>query len=987
MLQHHPRRPLPDLSRVPLVCHGSILSRNGACKKLGEVQEYPQRRSKMSNHEALEGLAQLRNENANPQTQLNAIKNSLSWKSTILVRWIVGVVLKVIHWIGQLVLKLIGPHLDKYPNFTYKVIDFLAKFPHSHAVLSRALAKTRGMDHNALFQPGSYVVKEPGSRSVRFVWDKSPQESRASDRTIYVHVGHTLSWQGNTGIQRVTRRLSAAFMEIGEQVVFVKWDSVDQQCIPITSDEREHLAKWNGPSVFEGERHQRTGQSPIQGNSSVASGRNWLIVPEVPYMMGKESPTVLDLTRWARGTGTQTAFIFYDAIPLRLDLGESLRIIHSDYMENLLEADEVWAISDWARDDLFSYWLSHLCAPAESLPLLTTRKLAHDSHVRNESVIDSPQKNSILSVGSIEPRKNQLALVNAFCRFSEKQTNGNWTLDLVGRLNPQISNKFRRLISSKPNVKYHGPVSDEKLAKLYASCKFTVFPSLEEGFGLPIVESLFYGKPCITANFGVMADVAKSGGCVTINVRDETALENAISSLANDPSRIALLSSEASSIPQFTWRDYALSAVSRFNQASSTGRSIGLVYFFLDSTIRSKQNTGIQRVSRQTAVSLIASGCKLIPVTWDNTNNCLTAVSTKDLEFVSQWNGPTIEGWHSWVDPSHAPANSWFFETEVPTEHPMGFHLSLLNFAKSNSLRTALIFHDAIPSTLPDLYPSETTAQHREYMRQLLHYDLVFPISTHSANDLGDFLSSKSATHREIERIVKPIVLAGEFSDGQRSTYHTFRDGIAGHMLMVSSLEPGKNHKTLLAAFEIARKKLGGQLRLVLVGHSAYPDIVEHVERYVALYPEVSWDRNTDNSQLGILYSESDFTVYPSIAEGFGLPILESLWNGKPCICANVGSMNEIAQDGGCVTVDILDPEALATAIVQLATDTQLRSRLVHEAVNRKFKTWLEYGDEIIDQLCIDRRDRRQQNTEFDPNYLRTRLSDLNISAPLSTTL
>ena len=168
----------------------------------------------VSNHEALEGLAQLRNENANLQAQLNAIKNSLSWKFTLPVRWIVGVVLKVIHWIGQLVLKLIGPHLDKYPNFTYKVIDFLRKFPHFHAVLSRALAKTRGMDHNALSQPGSYVVKEPGSGSVRFVWDKSPQESRASDRTIYVHVGHTISSQGNTGIQRVTRRLAAAFMEV-----------------------------------------------------------------------------------------------------------------------------------------------------------------------------------------------------------------------------------------------------------------------------------------------------------------------------------------------------------------------------------------------------------------------------------------------------------------------------------------------------------------------------------------------------------------------------------------------------------------------------------------------------------------------------------------------------------------------------------------------------------------------------------------------------
>jgi glycosyltransferase involved in cell wall biosynthesis len=54
-------------------------------------------------------------------------------------------------------------------------------------------------------------------------------------------------------------------------------------------------------------------------------------------------------------------------------------------------------------------------------------------------------------------------------------------------------------------------------------------------------------------------------------------------------------------------------------------------------------------------------------------------------------------------------------------------------------------------------------------------------------------------------------------------------------------------------------------------------------------------------SQFSDFYRDCDFTVYPSLVKGFGLPIVESLWNCRPCICANFGEMAEIAKEGVCL--------------------------------------------------------------------------------------
>jgi len=167
-------------------------------------------------------------------------------------------------------------------------------------------------------------------------------------------------------------------------------------------------------------------------------------------------------------------------------------------------------------------------------------------------------------------------------------------------------------------------------------------------------------------------------------------------------------------------------------------------------------------------------------------------------------------------------------------------------------------------------------------------------------------------------------------------------------ILCVSTLEPRKNHDVLIAAFESASARHGG-MTLQLAGDrfKNMPELAERVEAAVRRNSSIRWHQRTAAGLLHTLYRSCDLTVYPSFLEGFGLPVMESLWFGKPCICADFGVMAENAAGGGCLTVDVRDAAALAEAILTLATQPELRQRLTCEAMARPLRTWRHYADEI----------------------------------------
>ncbi|MGQ0484084.1 MAG: FkbM family methyltransferase [Hyphomicrobiales bacterium] len=786
----------------------------------------------------------------------------------------------------------------------------------------------------------------------------------SGERVLYYYVGHTIKCPTNTGMQRVTRCLARALIEAGEIVRFVKLDDDRKDLVLISSEELEHLSNWNGPllsasdsEIYLPARHKEAAISGHDANEAC-----WLIVPEVTHITFHQSPVTADLFAQARRKGLRTAFVYYDAIPLRRAELSHMAHGHEVYTQQLILADLVVPISHWSARDIISFFRVHDNAGLSPTPRVTPIQLPAQSQLTAgvaKPIPAAKRDRMILSVGSIEPRKNQIALLHAFEKYCRKYPKTDWKLVLAGNLHPDASPEMRRVTSGLSNVKYLGHVSDDELSELYRRAAFSVFPSVEEGYGLPILESLRHATPCICANFGAMNEVAEGGGCLTVDTRDTNALLGAVESLVRSPKLRERLSREAAARSFSDWSHYASRLADEMDSIVSPVARLGPVYYWVDHTCTYPGNSGIQRVVRGLARALIELGMELIPVKWDMASKSLIAASSAELEHLARWNGPPAGGWSKWRDPQGS--GGWLLIPELTTYLPEPSIPGLKEYTSSVGLRCAWIFYDAIPWKMADLYPPEATRAHATYMSGLSDQNLILAISEFSFLDLMRyFLEQPGRTPGLFERIL-PCPLPGEFLESPRITRVKESCGPIRRMLSVGTVEPRKNHLTLLEAFGKLATMTATPVELVIAGGAPFPELAGKVEAFIASEPRVRWVQSSTDSDLGRLYEECDFTVYASPEEGFGLPIVESLWHARPCICASFGAMDEAARDGGCLTTDVRDASQLAAAMKQLTEDGGLRRKLAAEAAERSFKTWKDYAREVVLRMAAERHVPRRQ--------------------------
>jgi glycosyltransferase involved in cell wall biosynthesis len=88
-------------------------------------------------------------------------------------------------------------------------------------------------------------------------------------------------------------------------------------------------------------------------------------------------------------------------------------------------------------------------------------------------------------------------------------------------------------------------------------------------------------------------------------------------------------------------------------------------------------------------------------------------------------------------------------------------------------------------------------------------------------------------------------------------------------------------------------------------------------------------------------------TLFPSLHEGYGLPVAESLAAGTPVITSNFGSTAEIGADGGCVLVDPRDDDELTAAMRRVLTDEKYMATLRKQIAKRSHRTWSEYAEAL----------------------------------------
>ncbi|MCA0405030.1 MAG: FkbM family methyltransferase [Proteobacteria bacterium] len=815
--------------------------------------------------------------------------------------------------------------------------------------------------------------------SVRMPWSKSSRGSapiiarpkggtaavaatraeQGTGPTLYYYVDHTIGCPVNTGVQRVVRGLARGLMQNGQTIVFVRWSRALKKLVLADQAQLRHLAKWTGPeadlSLYPAAEAE---EQPIAGR--IFDDGSWLIVPEVPHINHNGDEPTLDIIIAAQGLKLKTGFIFYDSIPLKRKEFAEMSPRHESYMRALLMADYVAPISNWSGEDLRAHLVLYENAALDTgpciEPLLLPATVVGSQEAAQRKKAKKPE-NLILAVGTIEQRKNQGALLDAFELFSKRHPGHGWRLELAGNLHPNMSEQVQAATSRNPAIAYRGNISDESLVKLYQTCALTVFASVEEGFGLPIVESLSFGKPCICANFGAMAEAGAGGGCEMIDIRSPEAIADALERLVFDTQAYEALAQAARQRKVADWREYATAFKGGLDTIAFPPKSVGRVYYFIDQTAAFGSNTGIQRVVRCLGRAMQDVGNEVVPVKWDMRAHDFAAPSAKDLDHLANWNGPATEAWQPFEALADAKPGEWLLIPEVLSS-PAGPQIAEIHrAARARGLRVAWIFYDAIPYKLTQFYPPQATEAHGDYMRAMQDADLILAISQHAKNDLAHFLQALPERTINLYDRVITVPLPAEFSEVERSMVPKTRNDGTIRILSVGTIEPRKNHLALVSAFKLLEAKLlpGQKAELTLVGIDPFPDLAAQMSEAIRDHKNIRWIKKAGDQELQALYREADFTVYPSLEEGFGLPIMESLWNARPCICRNSGSMAEIAVGGGCILTDVTSPTALADDMFKLVADPALREKLAREAIGRPFASWQNYATSVLYWLANER--------------------------------
>lgn len=237
-----------------------------------------------------------------------------------------------------------------------------------------------------------------------------------------------------------------------------------------------------------------------------------------------------------------------------------------------------------------------------------------------------------------------------------------------------------------------------------------------------------------------------------------------------------------------------------------------------------------------------------------------------------------------------------------------------------------------VVTTVHDLtalrFPQWHTATQREIGRHIAssirRSDLVIAISQATANDLFELLSVPPERVRVI-----PLAAAAQFFapvlHGERAAVRARLGLSSGYFLYVGTLEPRKNLEQLLLAHRCLPVPLQRAFPLFLAGGRGWED--QGIMAALAATPHARWLGRVEEHELPALLAEATAFVYPSLYEGFGLPVLEAMAVGTPVITSNTSSLPEVVGEAAIMLAPD-DTEGLAGAMARLAEDAALRQSL-----------------------------------------------------------
>lgn len=281
-----------------------------------------------------------------------------------------------------------------------------------------------------------------------------------------------------------------------------------------------------------------------------------------------------------------------------------------------------------------------------------------------------------------------------------------------------------------------------------------------------------------------------------------------------------------------------------------------------------------------------------------------------------------------------------------------GLPSSVIDDLQARGARIVRLLYDMIPALKPQwVKPRDTTiftAWARDVMR---HSDLLLAISRFTASEArrfcrGNGLVAPPITPIRLADVIDQALLADSPAPPTFMPERPF-------FLCVCTLDIRKNHRLLYDTWTKLQAEYPEDCPdLILIGTEHYfmSDFIREIEHDPVVGPRLRWLKNVSDEDLGWYYRNCLATIYPSKYEGWGLPVAESLANGKVCLSSNASSMPEISDLP--LFFSPWSRDELADLVCKVWRDEAARQAL-ETRIRQDFKptTWVDTASEIMNAL------------------------------------
>ncbi len=231
-------------------------------------------------------------------------------------------------------------------------------------------------------------------------------------------------------------------------------------------------------------------------------------------------------------------------------------------------------------------------------------------------------------------------------------------------------------------------------------------------------------------------------------------------------------------------------------------------------------------------------------------------------------------------------------------------------------VKTVVTIHDLIFERYPEMYPLiDRKIYQWKWRYSCREADLIISVSEQTKKDILHYYGVDASKIR----VFPPMVSNRFFQEIEEEQISMDRKRYQlpeRYFLFVGSITQRKNLKLVIQAMSLLPP--GIRLPLVVVGNKgdAYRDVIHSIKRH-GLAEEVHFFQTVTNDDLPVLYRLATALIYPSLFEGFGIPIVESLQSGTPVITSDISSMPE-AGGKGALYIDPKDPHQLARKMQEI---------------------------------------------------------------------